>query len=178
MKQRSLELVVAPAQEPVILSEAKAYLRVDSSSEDGVITNLIFTARSMVEEYLRKSLITQTWKLSYDSSLHEQIFLAMGPIQSVVSVKLISREGDVSTIDPATYYLNASKLCLIFDVTPEAHRIEIEYLAGFGSNPSDVPMAIRQAILAQILAIFDNRDESSMPDKVLSILAPFRSISL
>ena len=42
-------LLAGPAIEPVTLAEAKAFLRVDDTAEDGLITTLIAAARLHVE---------------------------------------------------------------------------------------------------------------------------------
>lgn len=61
-----LRLKTAPATEPVSLVEAKLYLRVDHTEEDALITELIESARQMVEEYIQRALITQTWTMFLD----------------------------------------------------------------------------------------------------------------
>lgn len=58
---------VAPAIEPLALSDAKQYLRVDITDDDNLITGLITSARRAVETRLRQALITQTWVLYLDS---------------------------------------------------------------------------------------------------------------
>lgn len=62
----ALELVTAPATEPITVAEAKAFLHVSSSAEDSLVTALIVAARRYVENYTKRALITQTWRLWLD----------------------------------------------------------------------------------------------------------------
>ena len=64
-RERRLERITAPASEPVTLAEAKLYLRVDGTSEDSLISDLIVAARLSEETWLKLSLITHSWKLVY-----------------------------------------------------------------------------------------------------------------
>src|SRR6185312_1787932 len=57
-------LLTAPAIEPLSLDEAKAFLRVDNTDEDGVIGALIAGSRIHIEAQTRRALITQSWRLS------------------------------------------------------------------------------------------------------------------
>ncbi len=175
---RLLELVTPPAVEPATVAEAKQYLRVDTDAEDTVISNLITAARQAVEQYIRKSLITQTWKLVYNTQVSQQVMLPMGPVQSIASVVTTSRDGAQVTLDSDNYYLNAAKVYLVFDVTPEEHEITITYTAGYGSSASSVPMAIRQGILVYLAAMFDGRESTDMPEKAAALLSHFRAIAV
>lgn len=60
------QLISAPAAEPVVLDDVKAHLRVDGTAEDALITDLISTARELVEQFLGLVLITQTWRMTLD----------------------------------------------------------------------------------------------------------------
>ena len=62
-----LDLANSPMTEPLTLAETKLALRVDGNEDDNMIIGLIKAARIMAEEYLRRSLITQTWKLQFDN---------------------------------------------------------------------------------------------------------------
>ena len=53
--------VVTPAaSEPITLTEAKNFLRVDGSDDDTLISALISAAREMCESYCRRILVTTT----------------------------------------------------------------------------------------------------------------------
>ena len=61
-----LALSAAPATEPITLTEAKLWLKVDDSTDDDLITALIIAARQACEDYTHRSLITQTWQMTLD----------------------------------------------------------------------------------------------------------------
>ena len=53
--------VVTPAaSEPITLTEAKNFLRVDGTDDDTLISALISAAREMCESYCRRILVTTT----------------------------------------------------------------------------------------------------------------------
>ena len=58
--------VGGPAVEPVSLAEAKAHLRVTSTSEDLLIASLITAARVHLEVMLSCAFITQSWSWFLD----------------------------------------------------------------------------------------------------------------
>ena len=49
-------LIAPPAAEPVTLAEARSWLRVDTTDEDGAIASLISAAREIVEMTTRRAL--------------------------------------------------------------------------------------------------------------------------
>ena len=61
-----LTLLSAPAVEPLTLAETKLYCKVETSFDDSLLNAFIATARRYVEEYIKRVLITQTWRISYD----------------------------------------------------------------------------------------------------------------
>lgn len=63
----SLELVTAPASEPVTVAEAKLHGRIETTADDTLIEGYITGARQLVERLTGRVLITQTWKLTLDN---------------------------------------------------------------------------------------------------------------
>ncbi len=170
---------VAPVTEPLTLAEVKEYLRVTNTEEDTYITSLIGVAREAAEWFVRKSLITQSWMLSYDDYSPTEVILPRGPVQSVDEVKIVSRSGIETIVDSTTYYLNAGKETLVFDATPVGHIVQIYYTAGYGNSASSVPKDIRQGMLIHIAQLYEKRGEdNSLTSESIRLYKPFKVIKL
>lgn len=179
-RNRLLTRTSAPATEPLTLAEAKLYLRVDNTDEDTLISDLIVAARMMAETWLRRSLITQAWKIAYDDGIPEDVQLPMGPVNSVSSVVAVNRDASVQVIDSAGYWLDAAQNRLMLDNPLLGFRIEITYATGYG-DAAAVPTPIKQGMLAHIAALYDSRGENgetSLPEQAAALYAPFREMSL
>ena len=173
-----LSQVTAPAEEPLTLSEAKLFLRVDITDDDSIITRLITTARKAAETYMRRSIITQQWALIYDDYAPCQIFLPRGPVQTVDVIRMIASDDSQAVVDGALYSQAADSSILNVRTTLISHRVEILYTAGFGLAAS-VPDEIKQGMLLHISAMYDDRANSGVlnggsqglydPYKILSL---------
>ena len=162
-----LDLVEQPEQEPLTVAEVKQALSIDSSGEDAPISSLIKAARIMAEEYLKRSLITQSWQLQYDLYAPSVIVLPRGPVQSITYVKIIARDWSEQVLDSSTYYLNAGKEHLIFDAAPMGQIIQIQYITGYG-DAEDVSESIKQGMLNHIINMYNNPTENkSLPSSYL-----------
>ncbi|PIR33985.1 MAG: hypothetical protein COV36_01840 [Alphaproteobacteria bacterium CG11_big_fil_rev_8_21_14_0_20_44_7] len=173
-----LDLITAPAEEPVSLAEAKVALKIDNSEDDAFIGNLIKAARVMAEEFLKRKLITQTWQLQYDNYAPSIVVLPKGPIQEIVHVKVIARDWSEEVIASENYYLNAGNENLHFEAALLGQIVQIQYITGYGAA-ADVPEPIRQGIIAHVINMYDNRMENKgMPPASQSLYEKFRVVKL
>lgn len=63
---QGLKLVTAPAVDPVSVADVKNYLRINGTTDDAMLGAFITAAVNVVESYLGRRLITQTWALFMD----------------------------------------------------------------------------------------------------------------
>lgn len=179
-------VLVPPTGEPVSLADAKAWLRIDTSAEDTLVTGLIPAARARVEAATRRLLMTQTWRLSLDDWPPCPGVIPLAPVASVAVLRVYDAGGIAQAIDPATYRLfdAPDQAQIVFFVPPPspgrmASGIEIDVVAGYGAA-IDVPAPLRQAMLMLIAGWFENRGDAAepganaLPASVASLVAPYR----
>lgn len=168
MNYHALELITAPAEEPVSLSEAKAHLRVDIDDDDTYITTLITAARRHTEAVMRKALITQTWDVfleKFPSSRY--IELPRPPLQSVTHIKYYDDDDAESTYSSDNYYVDMKsqpgRVILRDDASwpgndlRDANGVAVRIVAGYG-DAEDVPEQLAQAILLLVGHLYENRE--------------------
>lgn len=181
-----LKLKTAPAVEPITLDEAKNYLRVDTADDNILIAKLITTARQLAERETRRAFITQTWQMFLDFAKTE-MEIPMPPLQSVVSITVISEDGTESIVDSSSYDVDLSenspgRIRHKSGYSWPSHRgfvsFIIEFVAGYGDAASDVPEALRQAILQLIGFLYDNRDAGEIPTGIRAILWPYKILRI
>lgn len=162
-------VTVDPSIEPVALSELKTFLRIDTSDEDDVLNELQRTARQLLEEKLNRQFINATIKvvLKYFPP-DRQIVLPKNPAQSISSIKYRDTNNTLQSINLSNFELITKPEPAVIKIKsdyqyPDLYenredRIEIEYVAGYGSTSSSVPYPIKTEIKRLTGKIYENRD--------------------
>jgi|SRR5215475_2108611 len=93
-------LLTGPAIEPLSLSEAKAFLRVEHSEDDQVISALIAGARTHIETQSQVALITQAWRIVLDCwPQRGRIVVRPGPFKSLHAARFYDLNSNAHAID-------------------------------------------------------------------------------
>jgi uncharacterized phiE125 gp8 family phage protein len=184
-----ITIVTPPESEPVSLSEAKLFLRVDHDAENELIETLIGAAREAVEAGIGRALITRRVREGLDIWRRDAVggaTLGLGPVTNVVAVRLLANNGAQSVIDPERYRLegNRDRPRLVFPAgfpatLRSAGGIEIEYDAGYADGPGDLPIALRLATLQIVASLYELRQgEGGMPETARALMRPFAAVRL
>lgn len=177
----AIKILVEPAIEPVILAEAKAWLRLDHAEEDDLISALIRTARIRCEQITGRAMITQSVQQTSSRDQRTGIIdLALGPVQSVQLVAKVSQDGIETIVDPLDYVADLDNRRLLVGVFGSIDNFRLEYTAGYGDLAAKVPAPLKTAILLQVAWLFEHRDEagSTMPYAAQALLANYRWVRL
>jgi uncharacterized phiE125 gp8 family phage protein len=188
-------LLSGPATEPVSLDDAKAYLKLDTDDEDALVTTLITAARLHVEGTTGRALITQSWRLVLDDWPPVGLVrLPVAPLQSLTAITAYDVNGDPVTLStdgvlwdaqaaPSLLYLPAGFGDEV--ILRPLQGVEIDYVAGYGADASDVPATLCQALLLLVAYWFENRGAvvlagtgSIVPSGFDQIIGAYRSIRL
>lgn len=174
--------------EPITVSEAAAFLRLDGSPipEQDFVSGLIVAARKAAENYLNRTIVERSRTIFLDT-FTPVIDLPDGDVTSVDEVRYIDTNGAVQTV--SNYILNENRLTPAYGETwPETRAqigaVTIIYTAGYtpeGSPPEDTtPEPIKQAMYLMIGDMYDNREavsqgnEYRMNPTVQNLLFPYR----
>lgn len=148
-----LSIVTGPTEEPVSVDDCKLATRIESTSEDSFLSQLIIAAREQIEVDTDLKLMPQTWRLTLDCFEGCEIELPIWPVRSV-SIKYDDVNGVEQTLSTSRYYLrNAGYPAEIYpeigyawpvtSIRSGSVRIDIE--AGF-IDANAVPMRAKQAL--------------------------------
>jgi len=177
-----------PAVEPIGLAEAKAHLRIDHADEDNLITALILAAREAAETHTGLSFISQEWTYALDQWPEDEGFIRSprGPLLSLSSIKTYDNADTATTWGSGNTFVAIGedriyrRAGIAWPVPGRQERgIEISYVAGFGLLASDVPPAIRHALLIMVAHYYSHRGDggasSVLPLSASALLAPWRA---
>lgn len=168
----AFDIVTPAASEPITLTEAKNFLRVDGTDDDALITALISAARSMCEEYTRRILVTTTIDEYFDQfprnhwNGHSNIlYLSRGPVTSISNVSYVNEIGSTQTIDSSLY---------VTDLISEPARIQstsgwttgagvinqliVRYVVG--TDVAAIPKPLIQGMMLVIADLYDGRSDN------------------
>lgn len=157
---------IAPVVEPVLVSDAKEYLRIDASDDsfNGEIDRYIAASRSEVEYITGTRMITQTIAVSC-SSFADLVGLSIGPVQAVKSITYIDPQGFERALASAEHELIGSglqqsvQLAIGNSWPPTRNRpdsVRLSAVVGYGASGGDLPADVYFAILRLIRAKFDD----------------------
>ena len=201
------KVTTQPTIEPVTLTELKASLRVTSSAEDALLSQYITDARLIVERITGRKLINQTitayytgmgatcsgewWsgtRVASEKILYgtQRLELEFAPVQSVTSLEAVETDNSETAIASTEYYLDnydddmrsvIRPVTYISSGSRNENNVKAVYVAGYGANASDVPSAIRRAIIVLAGKLYENRGdcgEQCQADLGLSgLLSPY-----
>ncbi|MFA6308624.1 MAG: head-tail connector protein [Clostridia bacterium] len=195
MKDYTLNLITAPLVEPISLTEASLFLRIDEgfTEDDDYIQGLITTARQFCEDFQNRAYITQTWEMSlndfsysisdkacdyYEKSLIE---IPKGSLQKVNTFTYKDANGIVNDLTEDIDFVLSTRgilgrICPPFgcvfpcEVLYPLDPIIINFTCGYGDVADSVPLKIKQAIYLMVSHWYDNRsvisDRGGVPSEI------------
>ena len=166
-----IEDISPPPIEPVSLAEAKLFLRVDHDADNDLIALLIRSARERLEAYLGLAMIARP--MAFTSKAKRLLRISRYP---VISVDHVEADGAPAGDYHANLKARPSLLCV--DARDE---VRVEFTAGYGTDPDDVPAPLRQAMLLLVARGYEMRGEAvdgAIPLMVDALTLPYKAVGL
>jgi uncharacterized phiE125 gp8 family phage protein len=98
-----MRIIRDAAVAPIGLAFAKAFLRVEHSADDALISGLIRAAVNQAEAYLRRSIMVRTYEETLPDFGGYELRLPRPPVRSVDSIRYVAADGTLTTLDPSEY---------------------------------------------------------------------------
>ena len=169
--------------EPAVsLSEAQAFVRVETGEEEAILAGLVRTASALCEAFLHQVVIargfTELLRLSADWQR-----LQAAPVRSIDQVELIADDGTATLLPLAAYAMDidsAGDGWVRVMTASVGRRVRVTGVAGMAVDPNSVPEPIRQGILRLVAFLFASRDGSGgePPAAVTALWRPYRRMRL
>ena len=164
----AVKQTVKPTSYPVSVDEVKLHSRITNDAEDALVLRLISAATSRVEKITGRALITQTF-IEYFDCFKPLIYLRMGDVQSVTSLKYIDSDNVEQTFTDFDADVNSNPARIIptygvswpTGVKNTLNPIYIEYICGYGDDAEDVPDDIKWAIYMLVSHLYENRESTT-----------------
>ena len=172
--------------EPISLSYAKTFLRVDHDHEDQLISDLITLSRIRVEQMTRHVLITRSDAKTLPIDCPVTLKLSVAPLIQVDGICVTDADGSEHEIGAQDYKVTRRGDCTHIALTGQSRwsaysdngeMVSIRYTAGFGPSTDDVPHPFRQAILLLLGQSYEHRGGAAdlpVPMMVDALLMPYR----
>lgn len=190
IKVTDYTLITNAAQKPITLDEVKTYLKIDGSDLDTDLSLFIDTVTNKAEQITGRDFLTKTYKGYLDcfpSSSSQGIQIRKSKLQTITSIKYLVATV-LTTFDSTNYYITDkqeySEIWLLdtktYPTDVDVNRkqaIEIIFTAGFGTDPCDVPQDLKNAMLAHVSFLNENRgdcpDEAGINNSITQLYLPY-----
>ena len=186
------EVLTPPANLAVLLDDFKYHSKYDGTTSDTLMTIYLKTAIEYAEKMTRRDFVNRTYKTFRDGFPGTEVYdhyslvnqgnvgfeIRKSKLQSVTSVKYLV-DNALTTVASTVYYATSESgyskiLTLDGQVWPtnadiRLQAVEIEFVAGYGADDTDVPDDLQEAILVHATQILENRSDcknANVMDKV------------
>ena len=165
----------------VTMSEAQAYVRIETGEEEALLAGLIRTASALCEAFLGQVVIARDFTADLPATGKWER-LGPGPVQSVTLVETVDAAGLAMPV-PSTGYaidIDAAGDGWVRVVGADASRVRVTGSAGMALHENGVPEPIRQGVLRLVAHLFAARDGDGgePPAAVTALWRPYRRMRL
>lgn len=186
----------------ITLADAKAYLKVTSTADDGIIKSLISSVSAWAQGYLNRNLVNTSYVEYYSGDGSCSLLLRNSPIIAVTSINIDSLRvfGSSTLVASSNYLVKKSSgilesFYLLGNWTPGSSNIKVSYSAGYvvgTTMPHDIRMAVRRIVDHQYRIGYTHRKldyksesiesmnvsfkEDAIPKDAQSMLDPYRNL--
>ena len=166
----------------VTLSEAQAYLRIETGEEEALLAGLIRTASALCESFINQVVIARDFAVDVTASATWQR-LSVTPVRSISEVDGVNSSGGATPLPSETYSIDLDSGgdgWVQVTQPPATSRLRVVGTAGMSDDENGVPEPIRQGVLRLVAHLFTARDGEGgePPAAVTALWRPYRRMRM
>ena len=183
------DVTSAPATTPISLAELKSYLKipVSNTTDDALIILLIELVTEVAEKITRRDFITRTYNTfrSQAAFTAPSIELRRSKLLVINSIDYINNDGTPTNIPSTVFDTTVSNdFSNIFlnvneswpeDVEDRPQSITIDFDAGYGPASTNVPAALRLALMQHAANYYENRGDCACDSESAAAAIPIQA---
>ena len=169
--------------EPIVtLSEAQAYVRIETGEEEALVAGLVRTASALCEAFINQVVIARPFDCELPASgCWER--LPVTPVRAISDVSGVDSSGAATPLPSGSYTVDIDFNGDGWVRTPQTGgftRLQVSGTAGMASDENAVPEPIRQGVLRLVSHLFTARDGEGgeVPAAVTALWRPYRRMRL
>ena len=164
----------------VTMSEAQAYVRIETGEEEAVLAGLIRTASALCEAFINQVVISRAFAVELPVSGTWQR-LPLTPIRSIDLVE--PADGVAPALATGDYSVDIDSSgdgWVRVSQSTGSTRVRASGAAGFADDENGVPEPIRQGVLRLVAHLYLSRDgdRGEAPAAVTALWRPYRRLRL
>lgn len=155
----------APAAAVLTTAEAKTQARIDFSTDDTYVDELVSRATTYLENYTNCQFVDATYQWTLDR-WETCFYVPRPPLASITSIAYLDSNGDSQTLATSVYRVDAKafpgRITEAYlqswpTLYPVTNAITITYQAGY-ADAASVPDDIKHAVAMLVSHWYENRD--------------------
>jgi uncharacterized phiE125 gp8 family phage protein len=166
----------------VTMSEAQAYVRIETGEEEAVLAGLIRTASALCERFINQVVIARDFELDLSASGAWER-LPLSPVRAITKVDAVDTSGSAVPLASGSYAIDidsAGDGWVRTSIANGATRIRVSGSAGIADDENGVPEPIRHGVLRLVAHMFTSRDGEGgePPAAVTALWRPYRRMRM
>jgi uncharacterized phiE125 gp8 family phage protein len=176
-------MIGAGAALPVVsMSEAQAYVRIETGEEEAILAGLIRSASAICEAFLNQVLIARDFACEVAAS-GEWERLPVTPVRAIAGVQAIASDGSATPLSASDYAVDIDSSgdgWVRVTGANDRMRLRVSGEAGMAVDANGIPEPVRQGVLRLVAHLFNARDEGGgdPPASVTALWRPYRRMRL
>lgn len=170
------------AEPAVSLSEAQAFVRIETGEEEALLAAMVRSASAICEAFINQVLVARDFSAELPAK-GQWTRIPLTPVKSITGIEALAPDGTAILLASDSYQLDIDSNgdgWVRMTADPGTSRVRVSGRAGIAEEENGVPEPIRHGVLRLVAHLFASRDDDGgePPAAVTALWRPYRRMRL